>query len=66
MAELAKKLQAMDYPVYGDVLENNTAMQRALQCLGANFTSCFLFFDLHTPHTSAATGSSNVQPVKMH
>uniref|UniRef100_A0ABM5F7U1 Glycine N-acyltransferase-like protein n=2 Tax=Pogona vitticeps TaxID=103695 RepID=A0ABM5F7U1_9SAUR len=63
MAELAKKLQAMDYPVYGDVLENNTAMQRALQCLGGNFTSCFLFYALHTPHASTATGSS-IQPVK--
>ncbi|KAJ7346034.1 hypothetical protein JRQ81_001984 [Phrynocephalus forsythii] len=58
MAELAKTLQAMDYPVYGDVLERNSAMQRALQCLGANLPPCFLFFDLHTPHTSAATGSS--------
>uniref|UniRef100_A0A670JBD1 Glycine N-acyltransferase-like protein n=1 Tax=Podarcis muralis TaxID=64176 RepID=A0A670JBD1_PODMU len=49
IAALGRKLQSLNYPVYGDVLENNTSMQRALQCLGANFTSCFLSYDLHTP-----------------
>ncbi|XP_033015579.1 glycine N-acyltransferase-like protein 3 isoform X2 [Lacerta agilis] len=49
IAALGRKLQSLNYPVYGDVLENNTSMQRALQCLEANFTSCFLSYDLHTP-----------------
>ncbi|XP_015269992.1 PREDICTED: glycine N-acyltransferase-like protein 3 [Gekko japonicus] len=49
IAALAQKLEKMDYPVYGDVLEDNTSMKRALQCLGAHFTSCFLFYDLQTP-----------------
>ncbi|XP_061465447.1 glycine N-acyltransferase-like protein 3 [Rhineura floridana] len=49
IAALGKKLQGLDYPVYGVVLEDNASMQRALQCLEAFFTSCFLFYDLHTP-----------------
>ncbi|XP_077176967.1 glycine N-acyltransferase-like protein 3 [Paroedura picta] len=49
IAAFAQKLEKMDYPVYGDVLENNTSMKRAMHCLGAQFTSCFLFYDLHTP-----------------
>uniref|UniRef100_A0ACB8G1K7 Uncharacterized protein n=2 Tax=Sphaerodactylus townsendi TaxID=933632 RepID=A0ACB8G1K7_9SAUR len=49
IAALAQKLEKMDYLVYGDVLENNTSMKRAMKCLGANFTSCFLSYDLHTP-----------------
>ncbi|KAL8182969.1 UNVERIFIED_CONTAM: hypothetical protein K2H54_010061 [Gekko kuhli] len=49
IAALARKLEKTDHPVYGDVLEDNTSMKRALQCLGAHFTSCFLFYDLQTP-----------------
>ncbi|XP_054826457.1 glycine N-acyltransferase-like protein 3 isoform X2 [Eublepharis macularius] len=49
IAALAQELEKMDYPVYGDILENNTPMKKALQRLGAHFTSCFLFYDLHTP-----------------
>ncbi|XP_060117958.1 glycine N-acyltransferase-like protein 3 [Heteronotia binoei] len=49
IAALAQKLEEMDFPVYGDVLENNAPMKKALQCLGAHFTSCFLFYDLHSP-----------------
>ncbi|KAJ6665518.1 hypothetical protein lerEdw1_003359 [Lerista edwardsae] len=56
IAALAKKLQTLSFPVYGDVLEDNTPMQKALQCLDACFTACFLSYDLHIP---AVTGSSN-------
>ncbi|XP_016850188.2 glycine N-acyltransferase-like protein 3 isoform X1 [Anolis carolinensis] len=63
MAALTKKLHSIDFPVYGDVLENNTAMQRAMKNMGAHFTSCFLFYDLYTPQASVAFGSPNTQPV---
>ncbi|KAH0621188.1 hypothetical protein JD844_022243 [Phrynosoma platyrhinos] len=49
IAVLAKELHSMGYPVYGDVLEDNTAMQKALKRMGAHFTNCFLFYDLYTP-----------------
>ncbi|XP_042300442.1 glycine N-acyltransferase-like protein 3 [Sceloporus undulatus] len=51
IAALAKELHSMGYPVYGDVLENNTPMQRALKCMGAHFTNTFLFYDLYAPQT---------------
>ncbi|XP_053143464.1 glycine N-acyltransferase-like protein 3 isoform X2 [Hemicordylus capensis] len=61
IAALARKLESLDYPAYGDVLEDNIPMQKALQCLEACFTTCFLSYDLHTP---AVTGSSNTQTVE--
>nr|XP_060628691.1 glycine N-acyltransferase-like protein 3 [Anolis sagrei ordinatus] len=63
IAALAKKLHSIDFPVYGDVLENNTAMQRAMKNMGAHFTSCSLLYDLYTPQASVDAGSPNIQRV---
>uniref|UniRef100_A0A8D0BVA5 Glycine N-acyltransferase-like protein n=1 Tax=Salvator merianae TaxID=96440 RepID=A0A8D0BVA5_SALMN len=49
IAALAKELQNLDYPAYGDVLENNTSMCKALQRLDIDFPPCFLTYDLHQP-----------------
>ncbi|XP_066477209.1 glycine N-acyltransferase-like protein 3 [Tiliqua scincoides] len=54
IAALAQKVQSLSYPAYGDVLEDNTPMKKALQGLDACFTACFLSYDLHIPAVTSS------------